>query len=346
MTIFCGTCGSPLNDTAVFCGGCGTKTPTASAAAATAAFTPAPAYTSAPAAYTPAPAANTPAPVAYAPAPVAYAPAPVAYAPGNPSVSAVPKKLSTLLKVAIAAVVILFVGGVLAFAAIYYAAQKVSEKAHAVTAQVLGGNPSTASGLTGLLNGVSGNNGAGSDQGFKGDPCRFLSKEDVSQAVGVQVIRTESKDDSCSYIAKGDPADVTAKHMSSMIGGLGADAQTQKTIQKIAGGFFAQQEANDKDLSAEAATGEVPVLVVGFTSGNAAMEMKMNRGAFQHISGGGSAATTASGDLSGIGDEAYVAGGSMIMVRKGNVMARFMYVSCPCGTENIKPLVQKLASQL
>jgi hypothetical protein len=268
----------------------------------------------------------------------------VAYQPGNLSGAVVPKKSNTLLKVAIAAVVILCIGGVLAFAAIYYAARKVSEKAHAVTAQVLGEN--AASGLTGLLNSASGNNGAGSDDGFKGDPCRFLSKEDVSQAVGVQVIRAEAKDDGCSYIAKGDPADVTAKHMSSMIGGMGADAQTQKTIQKIAGGFFSQQEANDKDLSAEAATGEVPVLVVGFTSGNAALEMKMNRAAFQHISGGGSAATTASGDLSGIGDEAYVAGGSMIMVRKGNVMARFMYASCPCGTENIKPLAQKLASQL
>jgi len=121
----------------------------------------------------------------------------------------------------------------------------------------------------------------------------------------------------------------------------------------MAGGLFAQQEATDKSLSAEAATGEIPVLVVGFTSGNAAMEMKMNRGAFEHIKGGapfgagnGSAAQTATGDLTGIGDEAYVAGGSMLMVRKGNTVARFMYISCPCNTDNIKPLAQKLASQL
>ena len=71
--------------------------------------------------------------------------------------------------------------------------------------------------------------------------------------------------------------------MASMIGGMGADANTQKTIQKIAGGLFAQQEANDKSLSAQAATGEITVLVVMFTSGNAQMEMKMNRGAFQHV---------------------------------------------------------------
>ena len=76
----------------------------------------------------------------------------------------------------------------------------------------------------------------------------------------------------------------------------------------------------------------------------------MNRGAFEHIKGGapfgaghGSAAQTATGDLTGIGDEAYVAGGSMLMVRKGNTVARFMYISCPCNTDNIKPLAQKLA---
>jgi len=34
------------------------------------------------------------------------------------------------------------------------------------------------------------------------------------------------------------------------------------------------------------------------------------------------------------------------MVRKGNTVARFMYISCPCNTDNIKPLAQKLASQL
>ena len=155
------------------------------------------------------------------------------------------------------------------------------------------------------------------------------------------VIRTEAKDGGCSYIAKGDPADVTAKHMSSMLGGLGADAKTQKMAQKFAGGLFAQEEANDKSLAAQAATGKIPVLVLSFTAGHAEMEMKMNRGAFQYIKGGNTganAANSATGDLTGLGDDAYVAGGSMLMVRKGNTVARFMYTSCPCNTDNIKPL--------
>jgi hypothetical protein len=378
MAKFCGKCGSPLNDTAIFCGGCGAKIP--AVAPAQPAYTAPPAPTPDPAAWAPVPAsysppastpdpavwapvpasysppASTPDPAAFAPVsttyppPPAYAPAPTAYTPANlPAPGA--KKSNTLLKVVIAVVLLICVGSALALAGLYYAAQKVTRKAHAVAAQALGGSSSsTPGGLGGLLGGSTSSANAG---GFKGDPCRFLSKAEVSQAVGVTVIRTEAKDGGCSYIAKGDPADVTAKHAAAMLGGFGADAQTQKTMQKFAGALFAQQEASDKDLAAQAATGEIPVLGILLTSGNAQMEMKMNRGAFEHIKGSApfgadkaTAQNSGSGDLAGIGDEAYVAGGSMIIVRKGNTVARFTYISCPCNTDNIKPLAQKLASQL
>ena len=36
----------------------------------------------------------------------------------------------------------------------------------------------------------------------------------------------------------------------------------------------------------------------------------------------------------------------VIMVRKGNTLARFMYISCPCNTDNIKPLARTVASRL
>jgi hypothetical protein len=301
-------------------------------------FAPVPGYTPTPAAYTPPVSSYTPPAASYSPAPAAYTPA-TAY----PA-----KKSNTLIKVLIAFVLILFVGGALAVGGLWYAAQKIRAKVHDVKSQVLGGAaPSTSSGLGGLLsNSSSSDESAG---GFKGDPCRFLSKAEVSQAVGLPVIRTEASGGGCSYIAKGDPADATAKHLSSMLGGLGADPKTQQMAQKFAGGLFSQQEATDKSLAAQAATGEIPVLVLSFTAGHAAMEMKANRAAFQHITGGvtnANAANSATGDLTGIGDEAYVAGGSMLMLRKGNTMARFMYTSCPCNTDNIKPLAQMVASRL
>ena len=302
---------------------------------------------------TPAPAQTyTPAQPAYAPIAASYTPTPGVTTPGNAYPTAGPKKSNTVLKVVVALVLLLFVGGALTLAGLWYAAQKINAKAHAAAARALAGNGPGSAGMNEFLKGVSDlkgdSGGDASPGGFKGDPCRFLSKEEVSQAVGIQVIRVEAKDGGCSYIAKGDPADVTSKHMSSMVGGLsGADAKTQKTIQKMAGAFFAQQEANDKSLSAAAATGEVPVLGVSFTTGNAQAEMKMNRGAFNHITGGGgTASSSGSGDLDGIGDEAYLAGGSMIIFRKGNSVAHFTYISCPCNTDNIKPLAKLVASRM
>jgi hypothetical protein len=426
MAKFCGQCGSLLNDTALFCGGCGAKVPVATAppapspavapppftpapsakpapqpgayepvasaytpvdsgwsdvtppappsAAETVAFVPMafdlppatpkpenpapqpggfapvpgyappPAYTPPAPAYTPPASSYTPPAASYTPPAASYAPAPVAYTPGNAYPA---KKSNTLVKVLVAVVLIIFVGGALAVGGLWYAAREIKGKVDAVKAKVLGGAaPSTSSGLAGLL----GNSSTSDDSpgGFKGDPCRFLSKAEVSQAVGLTVIRTEAKDGGCSYIAKGDPADVTSKHLSSMIGGLGADPKTQQMAQKFAGALFSQQEASDKSLAAQAATGEVPVLGLSFTAGNAALEMKMNRAAFQHITAGSTAnaANSATGDLTGIGDEAYVAGGGMMLVRKGNTVVHFMYVSCPCNTDNIKPLARLVASRL
>lgn len=318
MATFCVKCGALLAESATFCGACGTRKQVPNQPAAPSMTTP-----------------------------QSAAPAPP-----------VPGKSNTLLKVGIALVAVLAIGGILAFAAAMYAAHKVSEKAHAVTRQVLGTDtPSAAGGLASMLKSA-----AGSDDGdahFNGDPCRFLSKEDVSSAVGVAIIRAQAQDAGCNYIAHGDPADMTSKHMTSMVAsqvtakGETVDPKTQQMMQQITGAFFKQQESSDKDLSAQAATGEVPVLTVSFSSGNAELEMKMNRMAFNHLKQGGMASTdgkstdqVATGDLTGIGDDAYEMGGTGLIVRKGKVVAHFMFPYCPCSADAVKPLAAKLASQL
>ena len=77
----------------------------------------------------------------------AYTPVPAAYAPVNapaPGPPLGPQKSNTLLKVIIAVFVILFVGVGLTVAGLYWAAQKVKEKVHSVTSQVLTGVPPSA----------------------------------------------------------------------------------------------------------------------------------------------------------------------------------------------------------
>ncbi len=308
-------------------------------------FAAVPSATAAAQPYPTAPATYAPAQPGYAPPPTSYTPAP-AYTPGTAYPAAGGKKSNTLLKVVVAFVVILFVGGALALGGLWYAAQKIKEKAHAAAAQALA-SPAAGGGLGQMLGGIANLKANNETEGFKGDPCRFLSTAEVSQAVGVTVIRAEGEGDTCTYIARGDPADATAKHMSSMLGGLGAPPSAQKQMQKIAGGFFAQQQANDKDLSAAAAKGEIPVLGTRYSFGNAEAEMKMNRGAFTYVtSGAGTASSSGSGTLDGIGDDAYLAGGSMLVFRKGNRAAYFTYIQCPCNTDNIKPLAKVVASRL
>ena len=327
MSKFCGTCGSPLNEGKKFCGKCGAVS-------------------------------SSPEQTSSSPAQPTYTPVVQPQPPVTPVAAAA--RSNTLLKVGIAVVAIIFVGGVAALGAIYYAVHKVKEKVQAVTNQVKGDPPSSASGgLVSLVQKAAASASSKDDNssGFNGDPCRFLTKEEVSHAVGIEIIRADAQDSGCNYIAKGDPADMVSKHMTSMVtsqaksNGNSATAQQQKMMQQITGAFFKQQESSDKSLSKEAATGEVPILSVSFSSGNAEMEMKLNRMAFNHIKAGNAEGKTtdqsATGDLDGIGDEAYEMGGSgLIVVRKGQTIARFMFTYCPCDANAIKPLAANLANKL
>ena len=229
MSKFCGTCGSPLTEGKKFCGKCGAASQSAEQ----------PLSPSTKPAYTPVVQPQSPVPVV------------------------APARSNTMLKVGIAAVAIIFVGGVAALGAVYYAVHKVKEKVEAVKQQVEGDTPSPApGGLASLVQkatAATASNDDDSSSGFKGDPCRFLSKEDVSRAVGIEIIRADAQGPSCSYIAKGDPADMISKHMTSMVtsqaksNGSTPTTQQQKMMQQITGAFFKQQESSDKDLSKEAA---------------------------------------------------------------------------------------------
>ena len=323
MTTFCGNCGAPLTEQTTFCVACGTKRA--------------------------APAGQN---AQYQPVQQAAPPQPAAV-----NAPVVPAKSNTLIKVVVVVVAVLAVGGALAVGGVIYAVHKVSEKAHAVAERISGDKDPAAGGLADL---VKSPGGADDDSTIKGDPCRFLSIEDVSHAVGIAIVRAEAKgNEGCMYIAHGDPADMTSKHMASMVTnqakskGENIDPKQQQMMQQITGAFFKQQESSDKNLAAEAARGEVIVLAVSFESRAAKMAMKLSKAAFDHVkqgmpgaAGPDSAEQTGTGELNGLGDEAYEVGGTMLMVRKGEVMAQFLFNECPCSVDAIKPLAEKVVSQL
>ncbi len=310
MSNFCRNCGGVVGDSVQFCGKCGTPTtgaPTSGNAAV--------------------PAIS---PTQFATPNPAVAPAPPVTPVTNPSA----KGMSAAAKVVIAAIVIIFIGGGVAVAGMVYAAHRVSQRVHAMVKGELQGDdaPGSATGGRGSKAADS------SSSASLGNVCRFLSKEDVGTAIGVQIVRAESVDNGCSYYAKGDQAQMSAKHVTAMMANKGADPKTQKMIEGIAGGMFKtfQQEKPDTSDS----SGTVVVLNFSLDNNSAVEQMSLNRKAMQHVGG----ATVQ--DLPGIGDEAFVTGDSSIMARKGDKLIRVMYMTCPCNTTTVEPLVEKFAAAL
>ena len=237
--------------------------------------------------------------------------------------------MSTLAKLAIVAVAVVFVGGVALAGGLYYVVHRVSQKVHQVEATFSGSDSNS-----------TGNNPdplPRSDGAMINNVCRLLAKQEVSRAIGVEIIRTEPADNGCSYIAEGDEADMLAKHATAMTASRGADQKTQQMLQTFAGGMFkefqSQRPQPEQDKSGE-------VLVLNFSVDQHAAEEQMRLNA---------KALSILGDmqgLPGIGDQAFVSSDGVIMVRKGKNLIRIMFVTCPCGVEAVKPLAKKISDAL
>jgi zinc-ribbon domain len=313
MSAFCRNCGSSLNDGVQFCGKCG--------ASATGVPTPRP-----------------PAP---APTNVSNAPAPAATpSPAPQGATAASKGMSTGAKVAIAAILIIFVGGGVAVAGMIYAAHRVSQRVHAMVKGELQGDDTANPGSAPGSGGGGGSSKSASSAGSMGNVCRYLSAAAVGSAIGVPIVRTEPIDNGCNYFAKGTQAQMTAKHMSAMMATKGADPKTQKMIEGITGAL-AQSFQTDKAEKSDADSGDGTVIVFNFSlDNNAAAQMSLNRKSMAYVGG------ASTQDMPDLADEAFVTGDSSIIARKGDKLIRVMYMTCPCNTIAVEPLVQKLAAAL
>jgi hypothetical protein len=262
---------------------------------------------------------------------------PVAPQAAPPQVAAA-NASSPWLKIVLVVVVVLFVCGAVAVGGVIYVAHKVSQKAHEYSREVLG---ETSPATRETASGSSSSAAEPVDKGtaVAGDPCLLLSKQDVSQAIGVAIVETSPADGGCSYLAKGTAADMTAKHAAAMTAAKGADKKTQGMFDQFAGGVFNNMPKNSTE-DAQSADGNVVVFTFGIDTNSAREQMHLNA---KVLGGLGSVAQE---PLEGIGDEAFAEADSMMMVRKGDKLIRIMYMSCPCNTAAIKPLAKRLADKL
>jgi zinc-ribbon domain len=290
MSRFCEHCGTALDEGTRFCANCGAPTQ------------------------------------ASAEAQQAAAPQPTAAA--QPAAAAPSKGMSAGAKLAIAAVVIIFVGGAVALAGVFYAAHRVSQKFEQVKSEITGTDSSGRS--------PESRAAAGSESSTGGDPCRYLSKEEVSRAIGVEIVTMQPAADACSYMAKGTEADMAAKHAAKMMGANGADDKTQKMAEQFGAAIF-KTMPQDKQARGSDSNGNVPVFAVSVEASPAAREeMKLNSRFLKNLGG-------PTGEDLNLGDEAFETSDGMIMIRKGQRIIRITYMLCPCATKDVIPLAQKVA---
>src|SRR5262249_7263462 len=144
--------------------------------------------------------------------------------------------MSTLAKLGIAALGVVLVAGAAGAVGVYYVAHKVSQKYHEVKDEIAGSSSGSGSGENSPDNGSSARSpSGGSDPGNNslGNVCRFLSKEDVSKAIGVEITRAEPGDNGCNYFARGTQGEMSAKHARAMLAGKGADKKTQDIAEQF-----------------------------------------------------------------------------------------------------------------
>jgi hypothetical protein len=246
--------------------------------------------------------------------------------------------MNTIAKLGIAAVAIIFVGGTAGAVGVYYVAHRVSQKIHQATDGILGSDSTSGTTSHGDDSGLGrSESGRSAESGTMGDVCRLLSKQDVSKAVGVEIVRTVSKDNGCSYTAKGTQQEMTAKHVKAMMADKGVDQKAQEIAEKFAGGMFKALQS-EKPASEQDTSGEVPIFTFSLDQHGAEEQMRLNAKVFGNMGN--------EAGLPGIGDQAFVSADGMIMARKGKTLVRIMYLLCPCGVEQVKPLAKELADAL
>lgn len=301
MARFCDKCGAPLNDSSSFCPACGARVTNPTA---------------------PVPYQDVSQPSAYAPPSQPYTPPVQSYAPPAQVVQPAPRAGGSALKIVLVVLAVLALGALGVVGGLIYFGHKVVSKIEDKAAEA---------GFSTSALGKSANT-------FQGDPCRFLTRAEVSKAIGVAITGTKSDQNSCEYLAHGTAANMTSKHLSAIMGKNGADKATQDKLSQFAEGIFNAQEKNAQAADPNSA-GDATVLAISIDEGSAQAQMKLDSkvlGALGPASG--------SADLAGIGDEAFVAANGMMLVRKGDTLIRITYISCPCSTDQIKPLAKKLAA--
>jgi uncharacterized Zn finger protein (UPF0148 family) len=251
-------------------------------------------------------------------------PAPTAYAaPMQTQAPVAPSKTSPLVKILIAVVLIFVAFGVMGVAAMMYIGHRIHQKAQEFG---LNRSPEEMRESQAALRSIDG--------------CALLSKADVTQAVKMDVVRAEPTDGNpgCTYSVSGDAADMTAKHISALRKN-DLNKSQQESVENFGKTIFHGAGSESNSNVAEH-PGEAPVFSFSIDNNAPQLQMRLYRATLGRV--GPSVAP----DIPNLGDEAFDGAGAMLFVRKGDKVVRIMYMTCPCGLDDVLPLARKIVDGL
>ena len=155
------------------------------------------------------------------------------------------------------------------------------------------------------------------------DVCKDLSASDVSEAIGATIVEVKSDATGCHYMAKGSADMYTMRHLAAVGGAPG----------------MAPEAGGEADTSSTETTSLVDISV---QSSGGRTQLKLQKA----LIGGLGMNGIARPNVTGIGDEAFGIGNTLLIARKGDEFISITYANCPCALKDIKPLAKKLIDQL
>ena len=212
------------------------------------------------------------------------------------------------IKIVLIVVGVLFVGAVLVVGGVIYVANRALETAKANLAK----------------EGISTSDFSSMASSRHLDACQYLSTGDVSAAVGVPILEAKSDDSGCHYMAQGSASSFTMGHIKAMTGGKSPDLQGMPSAPSGSGA----ETTSLVDVSINSSGGRV--------------QMNLEKKLIGKLGVNGNA----KGEMDGIGDEAFVIGNNLLLVRKGDMFIQIAYTNCPCSAAQLEPLAKKLVDQL
>jgi len=167
--------------------------------------------------------------------------------------------------------------------------------------------------------------------------CDLLPDADVARTIQIPIVRSLSRGaQTCTYYADGMASDFMKKKLAQQRQFNSTPAQ-QREMESIIS-RFGRSMGSDQTISPN---GQTPVFMVTLLAQDGKFQMGLMKPIFKGMGPLGKM-----NEISGLGDEAFSASDSLLLVRKGDAAIMFTYNYLTDGTPKAEALARQILTQL